>query len=142
METQASDRTLDIELARLWGCSTWYHEGYDAWALNDPSGGKLTGGKCVFECFCLTEEDAWLICSPHFTSSLDAHIPVWREIEKRGLIEPFVIRLATGEGIEPRSLWSKGDRYHYIAWFQLICCRPEQLTRAAIATLKEAHVES
>jgi len=70
---------------------------------------------------------------PRFTESFDAHVPVWREIERRGLWFGLTDALLDVK-LDPE-IW---ERYHLnkvVRW--LLLFTPEELTRAEIAVLKE-----
>jgi len=126
------DRALDIELAKLMG---WTVE-----SEPDPiPSGKLRRYYLVppvqpedvcLRCYRWTEAEAWQ-GSPDFTSSRDPHVPVWQKIERRGLWVDYVTALGAINRDIPYNSISGAVRW-------LLSFTPEQLTRAAIETLKGA----
>jgi len=68
---------------------------------------------------------------PRFTESLDAHVPVWREIERRGLWMEYVYFL----DVKPDHCYASPPANYAM---QVLLATPEQHTRAEIAVLKGA----
>lgn len=112
------DQTLNVELAKLMGWTDAKYVREDLRSepppLIDPQGNPRDYHEV-----------------PLFTSSLDAHRPVWAEIERRGLKTNYLDALAylTDADIMLQELPSYED------WWLMMTATPLQHTRAAIAVL-------